>query len=616
VLTSLPRTAAGAVDRSGLPQPESWEARRKYVAPRTSLERTLVEVWQEQLEIERVGVEDNYFVLGGDSIRSIALVSEARKRGVNFAIKDLFAHPTVSGLASALERGDVRGGIDVAKEIEPFALLTDGEREQLGWRHDMETMEDAYPLSMMQQGMVVESLRHADLHIYLSFQIYEFKDPWDQPLFERALRHLMTKHPLLRTIHDFSGARPLQLVSKEPALQLKVVDVQHLDKAAIQMVLDQWAQSELSFGLDTTVSLWRAAVHVLPGEQFLFGMCLHHALGDGWSLESFATELYATYGLLKREGRVEQSERVPSYNRFIALEQSAVASEAHREYWVQKLDGVTVPWWTGREKSASAYLACDIAQETSHRLSELARSLGVQEKSIWCSVYLTLLSLLSGTDEGLGTVITQGRPEIPGGDKMIGVFLNALPARVRIWGRRWADLISATDRELREQHAFRHCPLAEIQRQTGLDLSATMFHYSNWHVYYEGVDREGTPEEWIPQKVGGWHDTNHLLTFFADKDDKTQRHSLSIGADTQCSMHRSASAYASMPSGSLLRSSVTPRPSFRRRHCWAMRSETSSWWSGMRRRERIRTTDAYMSCSRSRYDCGRMRWQWCTRAAS
>ena len=172
VLTSLPRTASGAVDRSSLPQPSS--AGLRYVAPRTALERALVEVWQEQLGIERVGVEENYFALGGDSIRSIALVAQARERGVDFSIKDLFAHPTVSALASALERGEVRGHVET-EEIEPFALLTPTEREQLGERHDMENVEDAYPLSMMQQGMVLEALRHADLKVYLNFQILRIK---------------------------------------------------------------------------------------------------------------------------------------------------------------------------------------------------------------------------------------------------------------------------------------------------------------------------------------------------------------------------------------------------------------------------------------------------------
>jgi amino acid adenylation domain-containing protein len=531
VLDALPRTAAGAVDRSGLPKPDLAEL--AYLAPRTELERALVEVWQEQLGIGRVGVEDNYFALGGDSIRSIALVAKARERAVRFSIKDLFAHPTVSALASAIERGEVGKDGDIEREIEPFALLTEHERGQLSQRHDMEAVEDAYPLSMMQQGMVLESLRHADLKLYLNFQVYKFKEPWDPQLFEQALRHLLAKHPLMRTFHDFSGDRPLQLVLKEPAPDLQVVDVQNLDGAAIKAVVSQWTRSELSIGVDTTVSLWRATVHVMPGGQFLFCMSLHHALWDGWSLESFVTELYATYGLLKREGRIAQSPRLPSYNRFVALEQSALKSEAHRAYWTQKLDGATVPWWTGRKKAATAYLRCEISGQASHALTGLAHSLGVQEKSVWCSVYLALISLVSGTEEGLGIVMTQGRPEIPDGEKMVGVFLNALPVRVRLSGRRWMEVIAATDRELREQHEFRHYPLAEIHVQTGLDLAASGFNYTNWHVRYEGVDRAGTPDEWIPQKVGGKQDTNYLLSVFVDKDDRTGNFAMSIGADAQ-----------------------------------------------------------------------------------
>jgi hypothetical protein len=221
---------------------------------------------------------------------------------------------------------------------------------------------------------------------------------------------------MLRTVYDFSGERPLQLVLKEKAPELNVVDVRHLDKAAIQKVLHQWLQSEQSLRLDTTVSLWRATVHVSPGEQFLLGIHVHHAMWDGWSAESFATELYATYGLLKKEGRIAQHRPLPSYKQFVALEQSAMSSEAHRSYWAQELEGATVPWWTGREKSVSAIIPCAISEQTSRTLAELARTLGVQEKSIWCSVYLSLLSLLSGTDDVAGTVMTQGRPEVLGGD--------------------------------------------------------------------------------------------------------------------------------------------------------------------------------------------------------
>ena len=531
VLEALPLTVNGKVDRKALPVPEG-SAALKYAAPRTPLEKILVEVWQEQLGIERIGVEDNYFASGGDSIRSIRLVAQARARGIDFSIRDLFAHPTISDLASAIERGDALGEAFVEQEIEPYALLTEQERQRLSQRLDMQVIEDAYPLSMMQQGMVLEALRHEDLGVYQNGHCYHFNDEWNHFLFEQALGYLATKHPMLRTIYDLSGDRPLQLVLREKVPELNVVDIRHLPKAEMQKVLEQWMHKERSNPLELSSSLWRLTIYILGEQSFLFGMFLHHALWDGWSLESFATELYATYGRLRKNEHIANDRSLPSYKHFVALEQSAMSSKKHRSYWMQKLEGVTVPWWTGRKKSDSATIPCEIPAQASNELEELARRLGVQEKSIWCSVYLVLLSLLSGTEGVAGTVITQGRPEIPGGEKIIGVFLNALPMRAALTGLRWVDLIARTDFELREHHTFRRYPLIEIQRLMEMDFSAAMFGYTNFHVHHEGVDREETPREWIPNKVGGWQDTNYLLNFLVQKSDRSKRVEVAIRADT------------------------------------------------------------------------------------
>src|SRR5262249_12887806 len=159
---------------------------------------------------------------------------------------------------------------------------------------------------------------------------YHFNEAWDPQLFEKALRHLMARHGMLRAVYDFSGERPLQVVLKEKAPEWTVVDVRHLDGEGIQTALEQWRQKESSEPLDVSSSLWRLTIHVLSEQSFIFGMFIHHAQWDGWSLESFATELYAAYGALRRDGRIIQRRPLPSYNRFIALEQSAVSSEANR----------------------------------------------------------------------------------------------------------------------------------------------------------------------------------------------------------------------------------------------------------------------------------------------
>ena len=538
VLAALPLTENGRLDSKALPLPAKHSDNANYIAPQTDTEKALVEIWQQKLGLDKIGLEDNYFVLGGDSIRSIALVAEAKKRRIAFSIKDLFAHPTVGALAAAIDKG----GLDVAEfvEIAPFALLTEDEHQLLDEEYDEETLEDAFPLSMMQQGMVLLALKQSHLNVYENLQVYHFDDRWDPTLFEQALAHLMNKHPMLKSVYHLSAGRPLQLLLKDMQPNLAIVDLSEQDVVSNQESINQWMQTEKAAGIDTSKELWRATVHLLPEDRFVFGMFIHHAMWDGWSLESFITELYSTYAQLRNSGEVSGYKALPSYNQFIALEQKAIKSTEQRDYWQSKFEGANLPWWTGREKSPSIPIHCDISVAKSQNLTALAKTLGVQEKSVWCSVYLILLALLDGSDEVVGPVINQGRPEIPGGDKMVGVFLNALPLCVSITGKSWVDFIKATDRELREQHGYRHYPLVEIQKSTGLELSSSLFTYTNWHVYYEDdsqarseeVEGEVKGEFLTPSKVAGWAETNYLLSMSVYKSQKTGQYGMSVDADT------------------------------------------------------------------------------------
>ncbi|MEX2964710.1 amino acid adenylation domain-containing protein, partial [Microbulbifer sp. TYP-18] len=230
--------------------------------------------------------------------------------------------------------------------------------------------------------------------------------------------------------------------------------------------------------------------------------------------------------------------------RFIALEQQALASKEQQQYWQSTLQGAHLPWWSGREKAPSEVIQCDISLSSSRHIIQLARRLGVQEKSVWCAIYLALLSLLDGSEEVMGLVATQGRPEIPDGDKMVGVFVNALPIQKKISGLSWEAYILQVDQTLRAQHGHRHYPLSEIQRDSDLDFSAALFNYTNWHVYYAEKEQDRqiddnsfspTPGEQTdaPLKVGGWAETNYLLLLDVFKDESRETFGLDINADIQ-----------------------------------------------------------------------------------
>ncbi|HET8646862.1 MAG TPA: AMP-binding protein, partial [Vicinamibacteria bacterium] len=130
-LESLPLTAHGKVDRRALPDPQEGrlELGGSYVAPCTVEEEVLSQVWSQVLGVERVGVEDNFFALGGDSIRSIQVRSLARQRGVEISLQDLFDRPTIAGL---LAGRDEQGPPPVpAVSTPPFALIAEADRRRL-----------------------------------------------------------------------------------------------------------------------------------------------------------------------------------------------------------------------------------------------------------------------------------------------------------------------------------------------------------------------------------------------------------------------------------------------------------------------------------------------------
>ena len=101
-LNALPLTASGKVDRRALPRPGAPD--RSAVAPRTPAEAALVDVFASVLGVESVGVHDNFFTIGGDSILALAVRSEAEKRGIAFDIEELFARPTIAELAESISR--------------------------------------------------------------------------------------------------------------------------------------------------------------------------------------------------------------------------------------------------------------------------------------------------------------------------------------------------------------------------------------------------------------------------------------------------------------------------------------------------------------------------------
>jgi aryl carrier-like protein len=194
-LDAIPLTPNGKVDKRALPAPgDEAFVRGEYVAPRTDAERRMADAWRRSLGVERVGVRDGFFDLGGDSIRAVALVGALRAEGVDIAVRDVLEARTVERLC-ALVAG--REGLTEADRTltERFALVSDADRARLP-----EDVVDAYPLGRTQLGMLIEMIdgERNPYHIVNTFRVADDR-PLDPDALRRAAAVLAERHEVLRS---------------------------------------------------------------------------------------------------------------------------------------------------------------------------------------------------------------------------------------------------------------------------------------------------------------------------------------------------------------------------------------------------------------------------------
>jgi len=289
VLDALPMTSNGKINRDALPEPdETAYLRASYIAPVSDLEKNLVSLWQRNLNLDQVGVEDNYFSVGGDSIRSISLVSEAKREGIHFSVKDIFVHPTISRLAHTISGKEFTS--EGLIEVEPFSLVSAEERLPIIDEYGVDSVEDIYPMSLLQQGMVFHYLQQQNLHIYHDVLFFNLAAEWDISAFGKSLDHMVGKHTILRTKFLLDKDRPLQLVLKPVEMEFAVADLRDVDESSKVESLQAWIKDEKNRGLAFASFPWRVGVFITGEAELVLGASVHLALLDCWRRASFLTE--------------------------------------------------------------------------------------------------------------------------------------------------------------------------------------------------------------------------------------------------------------------------------------------------------------------------------------
>jgi amino acid adenylation domain-containing protein/non-ribosomal peptide synthase protein (TIGR01720 family) len=486
---ALPLTASGKLDRRALaaaePAAAAVAAAADYTPPETTVEAALAGIWGRVLHVERVGAEDDFFALGGDSILSLQVLYEAREQGLDLSLQQLFRHPTVRALAREIGGGPGERPRGAARA--PLAQVDAEDRGRLP-----AGLEDAFPLSRLQAGMLFLSRLEPESALYHNVRSYALHAPFDEDKLRAAIRELVARHPILRTAFDLETfGEPLQLVFPAAEVELAVDDLRHLPRPAARAAVSVWFEAEKQRHFDwTRAGLLRFHVHLRDGGMWQFSLTEHHAILDGWSVALLLTELFQIYSHLLGGGPLPAAPPALRYGDFVALERAAIASPEQREFWLARLQGsgrTELPRWPGRAAAPGGAPARKVAipADRLSRLNRLALAAGAPLKSVLLAAHLRVLAFASGEEEVVTGLVMNGRLEEAEGERVLGLFLNTLPLRLRLpEAGTWRELVRRTFDEECAMLPHRRFPLAELQQALGgAPLFETLVNFVRFHVY-------------------------------------------------------------------------------------------------------------------------------------
>ncbi len=510
-LDRIPLTANGKVDRRALPAPDQVAIASvpEYLPPGTPAEQLVASVWRDVLGVAQVGRHDNFFDLGGDSIKAVVLAGGMRDAGLDVTVADLFKHRTVAelaGLAKIATSGHAPA--QLLSLVPPFGLVSPQDRARLPTG-----VVDAYPLSQLQTGMVVEMLLDSGLNLYHNTTSFRIRD--DMPLspraLERAVSHVVSRHEALRTSIDLTGySVPMQLVHAAAGVSVPVADLRKLTGPEQDHALRAFVAAERATLFDlATPPLVRVSAHICDDNIWWISITECHAVLEGWSYHSLLMEILDGYRRM-RAGLEPEPVELPAvrYADFIASELDSLASADERAYWrsiVSSGAKLSLPadLGDGPDGPRAMHRARVPLHEVDDGLRALAGELGVPVKSVLLAAHLKVMSMLTDEPAFFTGLVCHGRLEAPGADRVCGLYLNTLPLVFVRGARTWRELVERVFAQETEMWAHRRFPMPEIQREMGGDrLIDVRFNYLDFHQVDTGLVDLGAVIDDSPTEFG------------------------------------------------------------------------------------------------------------------
>ncbi|WP_338927406.1 amino acid adenylation domain-containing protein (plasmid) [Mycetohabitans endofungorum] len=420
-LDAWPLTPNGKLDRRALPAPDDAAlAHQAYEAPQGELETTLAMIWAELLDVKQVGRHDSFFALGGHSLLAVRLLNRVRMLGADVPLATLFATPTLTAFAAALE-AHLQQGTDALPEITPVPR------------------EGSLPLSFAQQRLWFLAQLDGGSESYHVPLALHVRGSLDRVAWQQALDALLARHEALRsTFVSVEGQPQVRLLPADTGVPLRWHDLRGVPDALAQLARLSHEATHAPFVLACGPLIHACGIQVADDEHVML-LVQHHIVSDGWSIGVMVRELSTMYAASVGAQADPLPPLAVQYPDYAAWQRQWLTGErlqAQSDYWRATLADapVLLELPTDRPRPAQqsfagAQVPVRIDAATTQALKRLSAEHGTTLFMTVLAAWSAVLARLSGQDD-----LVIGTPSANRGhaaiEPLIGFFVNTLALRV------------------------------------------------------------------------------------------------------------------------------------------------------------------------------------------
>ncbi|MEY6549711.1 amino acid adenylation domain-containing protein [Bacillus cereus] len=420
-LDQMPLTINGKLDKKALPNP-ALVVQKEYIEPRDDKERIIAEIWGKVLGFEKIGIEEDFFMLGGNSLKAIQIVNCLENEySLGTTVSTLFENRTISRLAESIQEKK-------------------NNNELISAYPDPLNLHKPFPLTAVQSAYLLGRDNQFELGGVSTHGYYEIETTLDITKFNDSLQKVIERHPMLRAIILPTGEQ--QILIDVPKYKIEIENIQHLDAVEQELIIKEERErmSHFIFKSDTW-PLFEYKAFKISDNRHILCISFDAIIADGISMQIVGSEIMEFY----KNPNIQLPQVEISFRDYMLSYQKQKNTDEYmddREYWLQKLKDFppapSLPLLQNPKlltKPRFNRLQFNLNKKEWDSLKNIAKSMNITPSVLLCTTYAKVLSIWSNVERfALNLTVFNRLPVHPMIEHVVGDFTSLLLMDIELQG--------------------------------------------------------------------------------------------------------------------------------------------------------------------------------------